>query len=201
MSNALLRSATIVATLSATASVFPQHTPSPNQDITINYVPQSGYNRLTPENHEAISAEVKTDTSGYPLSVSTYLPDDVVNKNLPTRISDDLVCNLNGECVGGYHVFFEITNTPELFPYKTIQINWNPEGHPPGVFQKNNFDFHFHRQTLGELKEIEPGNYGPEKFSDDANLQEKASKQLPEDTAVRLKIQKVLREHALVALR
>lgn len=42
-------------------------------------------------------------------------------------------------------------------PFQYTMIDWNPQGHPPSVYQLPHFDFHFYIQDLEEVMNIKPG--------------------------------------------
>lgn len=43
-------------------------------------------------------------------------------------------------------------------PYRLVELNWNPVGHPPGVYGQAHFDFHFYTITLEERNRIDPAD-------------------------------------------
>ena len=159
--------------------------PTPIIKTHSSYHPLPDYNRITPQNNDDLKVEISTDNMGNYVSIDVYVPDSVINTALPgqNNASDTLVCNENGACIGGHHAFFSIPQSDglESFPYQTVQVNWNPYGHPPIQFVRNHFDFHFHTQTLDELKKIEAGTCTDELFSCKPTLQEKAKRQLTAD--------------------
>ena len=136
-------------------------------------------NNFIPTAPANLRAEVETDNIGNYRSISVDLPLSVINLNPQGRAATDgQVCNERNECVGGYHAFFEIP-VLDKFPYRTIQLNWNPQGHFPMSFEANHFDYHFHTQTLAELKTMTAGICGAEHFSCEPELMEKVTRQLP----------------------
>lgn len=44
----------------------------------------------------------------------------------------------------------------ELTPYDHLELNWNPNGHPPAIFSVPHFDVHFYTITLEEQMAIPP---------------------------------------------
>lgn len=43
-------------------------------------------------------------------------------------------------------------------PYRLVELNWNPVGHPPGAYSTAHFDFHFYTMTLEERNRIDPAD-------------------------------------------
>ena len=47
----------------------------------------------------------------------------------------------------------------EVTPFDHVEINWNPQGHPPaGLFDVPHFDAHFYMMTIAEQLSIVPGD-------------------------------------------
>lgn len=42
-------------------------------------------------------------------------------------------------------------------PFQYAMIDWNPQGHPPQMYQVPHFDFHFYIQDLEDVMNIKPG--------------------------------------------
>lgn len=128
--------------------------------------PLSDYNRIP--NSDGMRVQVARNGMGGYHSIALRIPYGVITAEVTSELkdSDNLICSssnvANCRDIGGYHGFFTIPDM-DGFPYKTVQVNWNPRGHvPPGVFDVNHWDLHFHKQTLAELKEIRPGACGAE---------------------------------------
>ncbi|MGI9277237.1 MAG: hypothetical protein ACR2PT_20630 [Endozoicomonas sp.] len=139
--------------------ILSTHTPTPAN----NFIPNSS---------DKISARIETDRAGNYTAIVAEIAYDVITAPRPNRPTDGTLCNSRGECVGGYHAYIELPKYDQ-FPYRTLQINWNPYGHSPAPFRVNHIDYHLHTQTLAELKAIEVGECGAEHVTCDKEIQKK----------------------------
>jgi len=73
---------------------------------------------------------------------------------------------------GPVHEFYLPMPAQNPTPFKTIMLNWNPNGHElPGVYDVPHFDFHFYMITPDEVKAIDPAVQGMQQYlAKSANL-------------------------------
>ena len=45
-------------------------------------------------------------------------------------------------------------------PYRILDVNWNPAGHPPAAYAEPHFDFHFYTESEAEVMSWMPGMPG-----------------------------------------
>ena len=132
-----------------------------NTRILATHTPSE--NRI-PDSANKISSQITVDVADVYQSVTVDIDYDVITAAVPEAETDGSLCVIRDEvehCVGGYHAFIEIP-VHARFPYRSIQINWNPHGHYPAPFRVNHMDYHFHTQALAELRTIEVGTCGAE---------------------------------------
>lgn len=52
-------------------------------------------------------------------------------------------------------IILNLPNSPNLKPFKFIEVNWNPHGHePPGIYHSPHFDFHFYTISHAAVAKI-----------------------------------------------
>jgi hypothetical protein len=73
---------------------------------------------------------------------------------------------------GPVHEFYLPMPAQNPTPYKTIMLNWNPNGHElPGIYDVPHFDFHFYMITPDEVRAIDPQAIGMQEYmAKSANL-------------------------------
>ncbi|HXH60236.1 MAG TPA: hypothetical protein VNI20_02635 [Fimbriimonadaceae bacterium] len=64
------------------------------------------------------------------------------------------------ETLGDYMARFDIPGNLKDIPYKFIEMNWNPMGHPPKGWSVPHFDFHFYMTPESDVDAIGLGPKG-----------------------------------------
>jgi hypothetical protein len=90
-------------------------------------------------------------------AVKTYVTVD--RDRTPVALGIEIPAQAFGSLpVKPQELVFEFPSEAGSTPFRFMDMNWNPQGHPPvGTYTLPHFDFHFYLQSLNERNSIDPG--------------------------------------------